>query len=275
MFWRQVVVTLRSIGRDDRIGGISVGKSTLPTGPAERDGGPQMALVLGEQGVGSPRARRLSRPRWRDHRLLIGVLIVISCVVIGARVAAAADRSRSWVSARRDLPAGHVLTAADLTTTSGRLVATSAGHYYESAVLARLVGQQLDRPVAAGELLGRSAISGGPRSPSRVVPLVVKAGRLPQLREGDRVDVYVLSRAADGSTAGGKEIRVAAGAEFLDQQDLSAGSGVSVQVRVPASAAGPLVAASQSERIDVVRVDPGGSGELGDPGTVTTPGFGT
>jgi hypothetical protein len=207
--------------------------------------------------------------------LLIGVLLVISCIVIGARVVAAADRSRSWVSVRGDLPAGHVLTAADLTTTSGRLVPAAAGHYYESNVLGRLVGQELGRPVAAGELLGRGALSSGPRSPSRVVPLVVKAGRLPQLREGDRVDVYVLSRAADSSAAGGREVRVAAGAEFLDQQELSAGSGVSVQVRVPASAAAPLVAASQSERIDVVRVDPGGSGDLGDPGASTTPGFGT
>jgi hypothetical protein len=237
---------------------------------------------LGEPGaLGSPRAHRLARPRWRDHRLLIGVLLVISCIVIGARVVAAADRSKSWVSVRRDLPAGHVLTAADLTTTSGRLVPTAAGHYFESGVADRLVGQQLGRPVAAGELLGRGAISAGPRSPSRVVPLVVKAGRLPQLRAGDRVDIYVLSRAADGangagsSASGGKEIRVAAGAEFLDQQELSAGSGVSVQVRVPASAAAPLVAASQSERIDVVRVDPGGTGELGDPGATTSPGFGT
>jgi hypothetical protein len=48
-----------------------------------------------------------------------------------------------------------------------------------------------------------------------------------------------------------------------------------LQLRVPASTAGPLVAASQSGRIDVVRVDPGGSGDLGDPGAATTPGFGT
>jgi hypothetical protein len=253
-----------------------VGKSTLSSGLAERPGGPQATLSLVEQGaLGSPRARRLTRPRWRDHRLLIGVLLVVSCIVIGARVVAAADRSRSWVSVRTDLPAGHVLTAADLTSTSGRLITSAAGHYFESDVAARLVGQELARPVAAGELLGRGAIGSGARRPSRVVPLVVKAGRLPQLREGDRVDIYVLSRASDGAASGGKEVRVAAGAEFLDQQELSAGSGISMQVRVAASAAAPLVAASQSERIDVVRVDPGATGEFGDPGATTTPGFGT
>jgi hypothetical protein len=246
---------------------------------AQRASDPLVALTLGDEGApSSPRARRLSRPRWRDHRMLIGVLLVISCIVIGARVISAADRSRSWVSVRTDLPAGHVLSAADLTTTSGRLVPSAAGLYFESGVSDRLVGQELERPVAAGELLGRGALRSGPRQPSRVVPLVVKAGRLPQLHEGDRVDIYVLSRAAsgaDGSEPGGKEVRVAAGAEFLDQQELSAGSGISMQVRVPASAAAPLVAASQSERIDVVRVDPGGGGELGDPGAATTPGFGT
>jgi hypothetical protein len=248
-----------------------VGRSAL----AERDSAAQ-ALSLQEPGtVSSPKARRLTRARWRDHRLLLGVLLVVSCVVIGARVVATADRSRSWVSVRHDLPAGHVLTAADLTATSGRLVPAAAGHYFESTVVDRLVGQELSRPVAAGELLGRGAIGSGPRQPSRVVPLVVKAGRLPQLHVGDRVDVYVLSRATDGATSGGNEVRVAAGAEFLDQQELSSGSTVAVQVRVPASAAASLVAASQSERIDVVRVDPGGTGQLGDPGAPTTPGFGT
>ena len=89
-------------------------------------------------------------------------------------------------------------------------------------MLDRLVGQQLGRPVAAGELLGRSTINTGTRPPTRVVPLVVKAGRLPGLREGDRVDVYVLSRQRQRSAStaaaatGGNEIRVAAGAEFLD-----------------------------------------------------------
>ena len=130
-----------------------MGKSTLSMGVAERDGGPHMALVAAEQGmVASPKARRLSRPRWRDHRLMIGVLLVVICVVIGARVVAAADRSRSWISVRSDLPAGHVLTASDLTTTSGRLVPAAAG-IFKFAGLSR-------RWIRAGDVRADCALPG-------------------------------------------------------------------------------------------------------------------
>lgn len=38
--------------------------------------------------MSSPAARRIGRPRWRDTRLLAGVLLVLLSVVLGARVVA-------------------------------------------------------------------------------------------------------------------------------------------------------------------------------------------
>ncbi len=42
---------------------------------------------------GSPKAGRLATPGWVDGRLVLGVLLVLVSVVVGARVLSAADRS--------------------------------------------------------------------------------------------------------------------------------------------------------------------------------------
>jgi hypothetical protein len=223
----------------------------------------------------SPPAARLAAPRWRDRKLIIGCLLVLLSVLLGARVLAAADASQQWIAIRADLPAGHVLTSADLTVVKGRLSDGSAGHYLDGAARGRLIGQTLRYPVGAGELLSQSALVVGSSAATRVVPLVVRAGRIPDLQPGALVDVYVLSKAEGADAPAGLEMRVATAVEFLGQQDLGSGAGVAVQVRVPASSAVALVAASQSERVDLVRVDPGSAGQLGDSGPPNTSGLGS
>ena len=54
----------------------------------------------------SPPAARLGRPRWRDARLLGGLLLVLLSVVLGARVLAAADDTVAVWSVTTDLAAG-------------------------------------------------------------------------------------------------------------------------------------------------------------------------
>lgn len=247
-------------------------QGTDPETAAERVGG---VAVLDRPLPPSPPAARLAAPRWRDRKLILGCLLVLLSVLLGARVLASADSSQQWVAVRADLPAGHVLISADLTVVQGRLAAGSAGRYLDGQARDRLIGQTLRRPVGTGELLSQSALVAGASAPSRVVPLVVRAGRVPDLEPGALVDVYVLSRADSAGSNGGLETRVATAAEYLGQQDLGSGAGVAVQVRVPAASAVALVAASQSERIDLVRVDPGSGGQLGDPGPPKFSGFGS
>lgn len=42
----------------------------------------------------SPAARRLASPRWLDGRLVLGVLLVLASVLVGARLLSSADRSQ-------------------------------------------------------------------------------------------------------------------------------------------------------------------------------------
>ncbi len=221
----------------------------------------------------SPAARRVQRPRWRDAKLLSGVLLILASVVLGARLIGSASRTSGWLGVTRSLPTGHVLVAADLRTVQAHLPASSSGRYF-SADPAPLIGKTLTSPVAAGELLPAAAVTAAPRSDSRIVPVLVRSGRLPELTAGDRVDVYVLSKTSGSAgSAGGREVRVLTGAEFIAADVLNSGD-TSVQLRVAPADAITAVAASQSGRADVVRVD-ASSASTADPGPSSIDGFGS
>jgi hypothetical protein len=231
--------------------------------------------INGAQAPASPRARRARRARWRDTRLIAGILLILLAVVAGARVIGAATKTVRWVSVSHALPAGHVLTAADLAAVGAHLPASAAKHYF-TADPAQLVGRVLTRPLTAGELLPAAALATGSGPASRVLPVLVKAGRLPALTAGDRVDVYVLATTggpARGATAA-QEVRVLHDVEFVGADVLGSGA-TSVQLRVAPQDAISAVAASQSERVDIVRIDRDAAGQPGEPGASTAPAYGS
>jgi hypothetical protein len=144
--------------------------------------------------------------------------------------------------------------------------------------MARPASQLSRWPVAAGELLPAAALTAADQADSRIVPLVVRSGRLPELAAGDQVDVYVLSKstgtAGAAGSANGREVRVLTGAEFVAEDVLNSGD-TSVQLRVTPGDAITAVAASQSGRVDVVRVDGDSTGQAGNPGPSSIDGFGS
>ncbi|WP_084010948.1 SAF domain-containing protein [Pseudofrankia sp. DC12] len=250
----------------------------------------------------SPPARRLGRRGWRDGRLIFGVLIVLVSVVLGARLFATADQTSAWVAARSDLPAGHVVGAGDLITVSAQLSEATGARYYPGRRLKEVVGGTLARPVGAGDLISGSDFAGPDTAATRLVPVVVQAGRLPDLAPGDHVDVYVFQAsgavgAGDASTGtgsstgtgngtgqsngvgtpavggAGAEVLVLHDVEFLGAQRIASGDR-SLTLRVPVDAAIRAVAASQSGRVDVVKLVRDGQGQVGATGPTAAPGYG-
>jgi hypothetical protein len=201
---------------------------------------------------------------------MTGVALVLVSVALGGRLIGSASRTTGWLSVTRSLPAGHVLVAADLRRVQAHLPASTGGRYFSSDP-SELVGKTLATPVAAGALLPDDALASGSKTAGRVVPVVVRAGRVPQLSAGDRVDVYVLSKSTAGASA--HEVRVLADVEFVGEDELSTGD-VSLQLRVAPQDAISAVAASQSDRVDVVLVDADAAGHPGDPGPSSIDAFG-
>jgi hypothetical protein len=149
--------------------GVEPSPSPLPTAPA------------------SPEPRRLAAPSWLDLRLVLGVLLVLAAVVLGAKVVSGARETYPTVAARRDLEAGTVLTAADLRLARVQLPGHGRGVYL--ARLKDVVGKQLTRPVSAGELLPSAAVGRVRALTTMTVPLA--AGAAPQLRKGERIELWV------------------------------------------------------------------------------------
>jgi hypothetical protein len=144
----------------------------------------------GEQA--GPVPRRVRPPRWLDLRLVLGVLLVLGSVLLGARVVAGADRTVPVWAAAGDLAAGTVLTADDLVPVDVRLDDAAAAYLATST---RPQGRILSRAVRHGELLPRSALDGASAQVQLALP--VQAGYVPPgLGRGSRVDVYALPAAA-------------------------------------------------------------------------------
>jgi hypothetical protein len=144
-----------------------------------------------------PTPRRVRPPQWLDLRLVLGLLLVLGSVLLGARVVSAADATVPVWAAAGDLAAGTVLTADDLVAVDVRL--DDAADAYLSTTT-KPEGRTLSRSVSAGELLPRSTLI----EPDELVQLAlpVQAGYVPpSLRRGQLVDVYAVADPAAGATA--------------------------------------------------------------------------
>jgi hypothetical protein len=214
---------------------------------------------------GSPPAARLARPRWRDTRLLLGLLLVAVAVVLGSRVVAASDSTELVWAVTRDLGAGSTLGDGDVERRAVRLDAT-AGHYLAASSVP--TGYVLTRSVGAGELLPAAAVapSSSAAGDVRLVTVPVQRFHFPaDLAKGARVDVYTTPKTAAGTAAvsAPPSERVlanalVAGVERDAGRIAASSSGTGVVLAVAPSDVAALVAALQRGAIDLVRVPAGG-----------------
>lgn len=169
-----------------------------PVGPGTIDYGPFVAFTSharsdvsrGSESTELPssQASRLPRARWLDARLLVGVLLVVVSMAVGARVVAGADDSVAVWAAGRDLSAGSVLSSDDVVVERVRLLHGESAYLMASAPV---VGRSVNRPVARGELLAGSALR--TRAADRLeVSVPIRGGHFPaDLERNEQVDVYL------------------------------------------------------------------------------------
>jgi hypothetical protein len=136
-------------------------------------------------------------PRWLDLRLVLGVLLVLGSVLLGARVVSAADATVPVWAVSADLAAGSELTAADLVAVDVRLDEAASAYVSTGTDPA---GRTLGRAVREGELLPLSALE----EPGDLVHLAlpVQSGYVPpDLHRGQLVDVYAVADPGVGGPA--------------------------------------------------------------------------
>lgn len=135
----------------------------------------------------SPVPRRLRTPTWFDARLLLGLLLVIGSVLLGAVVVSRADSTKPVLAMSHDLAAGTIVTAADVHTQRVKLGASAPGYV---TVSNDAVGRTLTRPLSAGELLPRTAVRAASTTDT-TVPISVRPENAPELARGQRIGVWV------------------------------------------------------------------------------------
>lgn len=231
-----------------------------PTGPAA--GRPSSA------GPGaSPPARRIGQTSWLNLRVILGVILVLVSVLLGARVLSAADASVQVWAVTRDLAAGTTLTGEDLRPVRVRLLSDADRYIRASAPVA---GRTLTRPVGAGELLPRAAVTASPAG--RVISLPVPFLHAPDsLRRGQLIDVFATTKSTTGKALSTTE-RVLASvpvqAVRAPRSGLSgSGAEYAILVRIPAESVPRVVAAIRGAEIDVVVV----TGPAPAPGSEPSP----
>jgi hypothetical protein len=129
-----------------------------------------------------------------------GVVLIVGCALLFAVITSRGSSARQVLVVTGSLPAGHVLTAGDLTTTSlGGPSVASVPAGQEAAQL----GRPLAVPLLVGSLLTRAAVGSGSgiSAGQAVVGLALKAGQYPpMLGPGDQVQIINTTPA---STSGG------------------------------------------------------------------------
>lgn len=203
----------------------------------------------------SPSGVRLSRPSWRDRRLVVGVALVLASTVLGARLLGTSDDRITVWAARHDLTSGNALRASDVEPRRVRLDDASVRYLAVDGDVPR--GLVLTRSVGRGELVPATAISAGvPSADLRTVTVPVDRFHVADdLARGERVDVFVTP---DSGGAAGRARLLVADVEVVDvEQDQGRFGGASasrgIAVAVPVAAAATLVGGLSGGTVDVVR----------------------
>lgn len=192
-------------------------------------------------------ARRFRRPRLRDPRLAIGLVLVAGAVALGSWAVADAGRGVPLYAAKGVLTPGDRITDATLVVVDAR-VPGATGVYLDAgaglppdAVVTRVVG--------AGELVPVAAIGTAGDLDARPVGLSVPGPLSASVVKGAVVDLWLTAPATNerppspAVVAGGLVVAAVTQAEGL----FAASSTTSVEVLVPAADLEAVLAALASE----------------------------
>lgn len=191
------------------------------------------------------RVRRIRTVRWRDARLWVGVGLVVTAMVIGARVLASGDDHILVWAAMSDMAAGSQPTQVEPVPVA---LGPSARHYFPADQ--PLPGRLLTA-VTAGALIPRDAVTTDQwHRPHRFVSVVLDSARMPhRLAPGIRVDVWA-TNADEEPVLVLPDVLV----EDIAEDRGGVRGGITVILNVAATDVGVLLAAIRGGEVDLIAV---------------------
>lgn len=201
---------------------------------------------------------RLRRPRWKDPRLIVGIVLVLASILGGALLASRLAATSTVLVARQDIVVGDVLEADALTTAELRLGEQQG--MYASSRSQIPPGAVATRTIRAGELLPVEAIGQAEEISLRPVVIPVDSSVAASVAPGGRVELW-----STPEGTGDEPIRSQILVEDGVVRAVDAGSSlgmrsVTVEVLVPQDAVpAVLESLARGDRLDVIGV-PGARG---------------
>lgn len=202
-------------------------------------------------------APRLKKPSWKDPRLLVGLLLVLTSTAGVIALLESQNTTTEVYSAREDIAVGSALSPEDLVSVPVRL-GDSAGAYLpvsegmpDEAVATRLIAQ--------GELIPAAAVGSGDALDRKPVGLTVDDPLPTGTKAGDRVDVWVSLRADTNTYREPRLLLEAAEVAELTVGESALGGSAStlVQVLVDDDAMPELLGALSNDARIAVVLNPG------------------
>jgi Flp pilus assembly protein CpaB len=192
-----------------------------------------------------------------DTRLVLGVLLVLISVVVGAKVVAGADRSVQVIAASRDLAVGTTLQPADVHAVKVRLFG-NAGRYVLASG-SHVSGYVVLHAIGKDEFVANAALGQRAAATTRLVTVPVASHHFPDgLGHGDRVDVYLTPKTRDATNPATPALVLSAvpvQSVFDANGSRLSGTGeAGVVLQVSQDDAQRAVQAAESGAIDLLRV---------------------
>lgn len=206
----------------------------------------------------APPVMRLRRPRWKDPRLIVGIVLVVASVLMGALLVSRLSATTPVLVARGTIVPGDEIDPEQLTTVELRL--GDQQDQYVGSVDAVPDGAVATRTIQAGELLPVSALGQGSDVPLRPVVIPVDATVAESVVPGAAVELWhtASGEAADPGAAngGGAELLVSdAVVRRIDEGSSLGMRSMAVEVLVPKDQVGTLLEVlARGERLDVIGV---------------------
>jgi hypothetical protein len=214
-----------------------------------------MAIPIRVGQVGPSKSVAKTNRKSQDPRLWLGIVFIVTAMIVGQLVISSASARVSAVALNSNIAQGALIRESDLTS-----VQVSVPNV-ENLISAPgdVAGKIATTDLFAGDLISVHSISNGFASDARNVSVPIRAGHLPQVSPGEKVDIW-MTPSLDGVALPGPasliipNAVIAAAPEIID-----AGMDTSVTVLISQDQVQVFVQAMRDGVIDLVAIPVTGS----------------
>jgi hypothetical protein len=214
-----------------------------------------MAIPIRVGQVGPSKSVAKANRKSQDPRLWLGIVFIVTAMIVGQLVISSASARVSAVALNSNIAQGALIRESDLTS-----VQVSVPNVENLiSVPSDVVGKVATTDLFAGDLVSIHSITNSFASDARNVSVPIRAGHLPQVSPGEKVDIW-MTPSLDGVALPGPasliipNAVIAAAPEIID-----AGMDTSVTVLISQDQVQVLVQAMRDGVIDLVAIPVTGS----------------